>query len=136
MLGGMHADAMPKLSDRQARAAIHAAEALGVEREPDLYPAMYDQDLHEDGRIAAVFLGARDPSRLAAALAAAEPIAARCAALRITETGLFSMADADVVLEAAVALDSSRRAATCRCCRCGALGACACGSRLLLGARR
>ncbi|MEA2274079.1 MAG: hypothetical protein QOI98_2787 [Solirubrobacteraceae bacterium] len=103
MLCAMHTDTI-KLSDRQARAAILAAEAVGFEREPDLYPATYDHDLHEDGRIAAAFLRARDPSRLAAALASDEPIAARCAAWRITESGRFTMADADAVLEAAVAL--------------------------------
>jgi len=104
MLDGMHTDANPELSDRQARAVILAAEARGFEREPDLYPAMYDHDLHDDAQFAVTFLQALDPSGLAAALSADEPIPAPCAAWRITESGRFSLADADVVLDAAAAV--------------------------------
>lgn len=96
-------DDASELSDRQARATILAAESLGFEREPDLYPVWYDHDLHEDAQYAAAYLRARDPARLEAALASNEPIPAQCAAWRITETGCFSLADADAVLQAATA---------------------------------
>jgi hypothetical protein len=99
----MDAEHAPKFSDRQARATILAAESLGFEREPDLYPACYDHDLHEDARYAAEYLRERDPARLEAALARDEPILAQCAAWRITETGCFSVAHADIVLQAAIA---------------------------------
>jgi hypothetical protein len=59
--------------------------------------------LHEDARYAAEYLRARDPARLEAALASDEPIPGQCAALRITEGGHFSFADAETVLQAAVA---------------------------------
>ena len=100
----MPPDRPPVLSDRQARATILAAESLGFEREPDLYPAWYDHLLHEDAGDAAEYLRTRDPARLEAALASDEPIPAPCAALRITESGHFSFADADTVLQAAVTL--------------------------------
>lgn len=104
MLDNMDTDAILELSDRQARTVILVAERLGFEREPDLYPAMYDHHLHDDALHAVAFLQACDPSRLAAALIADEPISAPCAAWRITETGMFSLADANAVLEAATAL--------------------------------
>lgn len=99
----MDPDHAHELSDRQARATILAAESLGFEREPYLYAAWYDHDLHEDARYAAEYLRARDPARLEAALASNEPIPAQCAAWRITESGRFTLADADAVLQAATA---------------------------------
>lgn len=89
----------PDLSDRQARAVILAAEALGFEREPDLAPAWYDHDLHEDARCAIAHLQDHDPSRLAAALDSPEPIPPRCAAWRITQTKGFTLADARSVVD-------------------------------------
>jgi hypothetical protein len=99
----MDTEHAPQFSGRQARATILAAESLGFEREPDLYPAHYDHGLHEDAQYAAEYLRERDPARLEAALASDEPILAQCAAWRITETGRFSLADADIVLRAATA---------------------------------
>jgi hypothetical protein len=91
----------PPLSDRQARTVIIAAERLGFEREPDLYAPWYDHALHEDASDAARYLRLRDPDALREALVAEEPIRADCAADRITESGRFSLADADVVIRAA-----------------------------------
>lgn len=96
----MH-DSDPPLTDRQARAVIIAAETLGFEREPDLYEAWYDLDLHEDARCAAAYLSVRDPGTLGEALAADDPIAADHAARRITNTGRFTLADAYLVIELA-----------------------------------
>ncbi len=93
----------PELSDRQARATILAAESLGFEREPNLYPVSYDHGLHDDAHYAAEYLRARDPARLEVALASNEPISAQCAAWRITDTGHFSLADADAVRQATTA---------------------------------
>ncbi|MDX6689410.1 MAG: hypothetical protein QOG15_867 [Solirubrobacteraceae bacterium] len=89
------------LSDRQARAVILAAEATGFEREPDLYEAWYDLDLHDDASYAAEYLAERDPEALRAAMIADEPIPADRAAERITNSGRFSYADAEVVIEVA-----------------------------------
>jgi hypothetical protein len=94
----------PPLSDRQARTVILAAEALGFQREPDLYAAWYDHDLHEDAAYAAKFLSARDPDALREALVADEPISADTAAERITDSGRFNGADAAAVIAAATDL--------------------------------
>jgi hypothetical protein len=94
-------DDRPKLTDRQARCVIIAAERLGFEREPDRYEVWYDHDLHDDARDAADYLSEHDPEALAGALIAEEPIPPDRAAYRITETGRFSSADAAVVIGAA-----------------------------------
>lgn len=80
---------------------IVAAEALGFEREPDLYEAWYDLDLHEDARCAVAHLRARDPDALRDALVADDPLTAEFAASRITSTARFTMADALLVIELA-----------------------------------
>jgi hypothetical protein len=92
----------PPLSDRQARAVIIAAERLGFEREPDLHAPWYDHALHEDASEAAAYLRSRDPDGLREALVAEEPIPADSAADRITESGRFTCADADLVIRAAM----------------------------------
>lgn len=97
----MHVDDDLQLSDRQARAVILAAEALGFEREPDLYEACYDHGLHDDARDAVRFLRRHDRGALRVALVAEEPIAPEVAARRITDTGSFSLWHADLVLDAA-----------------------------------
>lgn len=98
----MRTEPLPNLSDRQARAVILAAEALGFEREPELAPAWYDHDLHDDARAAARHLQRHDPSKLAMALNAPEPISAQCAAWRITNAATgFSLADAPALIDAA-----------------------------------
>lgn len=89
------------LSDRQARAVIVAAEAMGFEREPDLYEAWYDVELHEDARAAAAFLRERDADALRKALEADDPISADCAARRITNTGRFTLWHAERAIELA-----------------------------------
>ena len=94
----------PPLSDRQARAVILAAEQLGFQREPDLYAAWYDHDLHEDATYAVKFLTERDPDALRDALVADEPIPADSAAERITNSGRFTGAEAQAVIEAAAEL--------------------------------
>jgi hypothetical protein len=93
-----------ELSDRQARAVILAAEALGFEREPDLPPNWYHHDLHDDARYAVDYLRARDGDALRAALVADEPIAPGDAARCITETGHFSFGHVELVVEAATRL--------------------------------
>ena len=98
----MPTDDSPPLTDRQARAVIIAAEQLGFQREPDLYAAWYDHDLHEDAAYAVKFLSARDPDALCEALVADEPIAAGDAAEHITNSGRFTGADAETVIEAAI----------------------------------
>jgi hypothetical protein len=97
----MPVDDPTPMSDRQARAAIIAAERLGFEREPELYAAWYDHALHDDAGEAVEHLRSRDPDALRGALAAEEPIAADRAAERITDSGRFTLADADVVIRAA-----------------------------------
>ena len=94
----------PSLSDRQARAVIIAAERLGFQREPDLYAAWYDHDLHEDATYAVKFLTERDPDALREALVADEPIVADDAAKRITGRSGFTEAQAIAVTEAATEL--------------------------------
>jgi hypothetical protein len=94
-------DDLAPLSDRQARAVIIAAEALGFEREPDLYEAWYDVELHEDARAAAAFLRARDADVLREALEADDPISADSAARRITNTGRFTFWHAERAIELA-----------------------------------
>ena len=98
---GMHDQDVLELTDRQARAVIVAAEALGFEREPDLYEAWYDLDLHEDARCAVAHLRARDPDALRTALVADDPLTAEFAASRIASTARFTMADALLVIELA-----------------------------------
>lgn len=90
-----------KLSDRQARNVILAAEKVGFEREPDLFEAAYDLDLHEDAGFALAHLRSRDPAALHDALLAAEPIPADRAAQRITDSARFSYADALLVVQLA-----------------------------------
>ena len=94
-------DVTLKLSDRQARNVILAAEQLGFMREPDLYEAHYDLGLHEDARCALAHLRAHDPAALHAALVADEPIPADRAAHRITESSRFTFDAAFLVLELA-----------------------------------
>jgi len=101
----MRADHHLRLTDRQARAVIIAAERLGFEREPDLYECWYDHALHDDAREAADYLRARDRDALREALVAEETIPADVAARRITESGRFTFADADLVIRAAAELD-------------------------------
>jgi len=93
------------LSDRQARAVIIAAERLAFEREPDLYDCWYDQSLHDDALEAADYLRARDRDALREALVAEETLPADHAAGRITESGRFTLADADLVIRATAELD-------------------------------
>ena len=100
----MRADDHLRLSDRQARAVIIAAERLGFEREPDLYDCWYDHALHDDAREAAGYLRARDRAALREALVAEETIPADVASRRITESGRFSLADANLVIRAAAEL--------------------------------
>lgn len=100
MLGGMDDEAF-SLTDRQARNVVIAAERLGFEREPDLYEAWYNLDLHEHARCALAYLRPRDPAALRDALVAEEPLPADRAAYRITESGRFTYADAMLVLEQA-----------------------------------
>jgi len=88
-------------TDRQARAVVLAAEAVGFEREPELYEAWYDLDLHDDARRAAKHLRARDPAALEAAMVADEPIPADVAARRILDSGRFTCQDAEDVIELA-----------------------------------
>ena len=97
----MHDQDVLELTDRQARAVIVAAEARGFEREPDLYEAWYDAGLHEDARCAVAHLRARDPDALREALIADDPIAADCAARRITNSGRFSLEQAYLAVELA-----------------------------------
>jgi len=97
----MHTNDPSRLSDRQARAVIIAAERLGFEREPDLFAPWYDHELHEDARNAADYLRLRRPDALDKALVAGESIPADRAAYRITESGRFSFADAELVIRAA-----------------------------------
>jgi len=97
----MHTNDPSRLSDRQARAVIIAAERLGFEREPDLFAPWYDHELHEDARDAADYLRLRRPDALDKALVAGESIPADRAAYRITESGRFSFADAELVIRAA-----------------------------------
>ncbi len=97
----MDASEHPPLTDRQARAVIVAAEQLGFEREPDLYEAWYHLDLHADAGYATQYLRERDPDALARALVADEVIPAEDAAIRITDSGRFSLADADRMIEVA-----------------------------------
>jgi len=94
-----------RLSDRQARAVIVAAQRRGFERDPDLYESWYDHFLHDDAREALDYLRARDRDALREALVAEETIPADRAACRITESGRFSLADADLVIQAAAELD-------------------------------
>ena len=112
----MRADDRLGLSDRQARAAIIAAERLGFEREPDLYACWYDHALHDDAREAADYLRARDRAALREALVAEETIAAHVAARRITESGRFAFADADHVIRAAL-VDFTPPSTDLRYCR-------------------
>jgi hypothetical protein len=97
----MPVDDPSPLSDRQARAVIIAAERLGFEREPDLPDPWYDHALSQDAREAAACLRLRDPDVLREALVAEEPIPADSAADRITESGRFTFAHADLVIRAA-----------------------------------
>ena len=107
----MPVDDPTPLSDRQARAAIIAAERRGFEREPDLYAAWYDHALHDDAADAAEYLRLRNPDALRDALVAEEPIAPDRAAERITDSGRFTFADADVVIQAAIERDFTPPAA-------------------------
>ncbi len=93
------------LSDRQARTVIIAAERHGFERDPDLNAVWYDHLLHEDAEQALGYLQTHDPDALRDALVAAEPIPADRAAERITESGRFSLHDADVVIDVAKRCD-------------------------------
>lgn len=94
-------DDIPTFTDRQARAVILAAEAAGFEREDDLYEVWYDRALHDDARYAAEYLAERDLDALRAAMVADEPIPASVAAERITNSGRFTTADVELVIEVA-----------------------------------
>ena len=98
----MHVDDCSGLTDRQARAAIVAAEARGFLREPDLYEIWYHHLLHEDARYAVEHLRTHDPDALQEALIADECICPHCAALAITEASGFSLGQADLLVEAAL----------------------------------
>lgn len=97
----MDAHEPPTLTDRQARAVLVAAEELDFEREPDLYEAWYDLDLHDDAQCAVRYLLRRDPDALSRALDAGEVIPADDAAVRITDSGRFTERDAHLVIAAA-----------------------------------
>ncbi len=104
IVGAMNANEPPPLTDRQARAVLVAAEELDFEREPDLYEAWYDLDLHDDAQCAVRYLRRRDPDALSRALVAGEVIPADEAAARITDSGRFTEGDANVVIAAAAEL--------------------------------
>jgi hypothetical protein len=91
----------PRISDRQARALIVAAEERGFEREPDLPERRYDSTLREDALAAMEHLFVLDTQALLAARSAADPIDPKAAARRITRGGRITAADAQVVLQAA-----------------------------------
>jgi hypothetical protein len=91
----------PGFTNRQARAVIVAAEALGFEREPDLYARHYDHLLHEDAQRAAAFLEGRDPTALEAALCARDPVPTWVAVDRIMNECGVSLADCEVLIEKA-----------------------------------
>lgn len=89
-----------RISDRQARALIVAAEGCGFEREPDLHERQYDATLHKDALAAMEHLFVRDPEGLLAASSAADPICPKTAARRIVNGGRITAADAQVLLQA------------------------------------
>ncbi len=89
------------MTDRQARAVIVAAEALGFERDPDLYAKQYDHSLHADAERAAAFLEARNSTALEAALCAPDPVPTSVAVDRIMNEGGVTLTDCDVLIEEA-----------------------------------
>lgn len=91
------------LTDRQARAVIAAAEALGFAREPYLLWWRYDKTLHDDAANALAFLRDRHPELVDGALTAADPLPVWVAVDRIMdERGGLHLGQADEVIEAAV----------------------------------
>jgi hypothetical protein len=74
-----------KLTDRQARALIVAAEAIGLLREPYLLFWQYDESLRADADRARAFLETNHPDVLRSCLSAPDPIPAWVAARRIVE---------------------------------------------------
>jgi len=110
----MHVDDCSGLTDRQARAAIVAAEARGFLREPDLYEIWYHHLLHEDARYAVEHLRTHDPDALQEALIADECICPHCAALAITEASGFSLGQADLLVEAALERGFTPPSRACR----------------------
>ena len=95
-----HITRQSRLSDRQARALIVAAEARGFEREPDLPERVRDADLHFDAVAALEYLFVRDPAAIVACSTAPDPISPDIGARRIVN-GRVTAADAQVLIDAA-----------------------------------
>jgi hypothetical protein len=80
----MHLRSMTRLTSRQARAVIVAAEADGFQRLPEQAWYCYDEELFEDASRALEFLRDRDPQTASRALEASDPIPAWAAVERLT----------------------------------------------------
>lgn len=99
--GGVDAETPSEFTSRQARAVIVGAEAVGFEREPDLFARAYDHSLHEDAHYAASYLRARGGEALEVALSAPDPVPTWVAVDRVMNEGMFSLAEVRVCIEAA-----------------------------------
>jgi hypothetical protein len=94
-----HITGQSRLSDRQARALIVAAEARGFEREPDLPERVRDADLHFDAVAALEYLLCAIP-RPSPRSTGPDPISPDIGARRIVN-GRVTAADAQVLIDAA-----------------------------------